>query len=99
MDGHHLAGKRMRRAAKSLILAVSAGYGIFVYMSTETIRELLERRPFEPFEVRMSNGDTHEIKHPEFVILMPSRLVIADPGADRLAICSLLHITEDRMSQ
>jgi hypothetical protein len=68
-------------------------------MRPEAIRELLDRRPFEPFEVRMSSGDTHEVRHPEFVILMPSRLVIADPGADRLAICSLLHIAEVRTAQ
>jgi hypothetical protein len=68
-------------------------------MNAETLRELLQRRPFEPFEVRMSNGDTHAVRHPEFAILMPSRIVIADPPADRLAICSLLHITEIRTDQ
>jgi hypothetical protein len=30
---------------------------------------------------------------------MPSRLVIGDPAADRLAICSLLHIAELRTAQ
>ena len=65
-------------------------------MNAETPRELLQRRPFEPFEVRLSNADTHVLCHPEFVILMPSRVVIADPVVDRLAICSLRHITEIR---
>lgn len=68
-------------------------------MNADAIRELLQRRPFEAFEVRMSNGERHEVLHPEFVILMPSRLVVADPAADRLAICALLHISEIRTVQ
>ena len=35
---------------------------------------LLTRQPFEPFEVRMTNGDTHSIRHPENAWLAGSRL-------------------------
>jgi hypothetical protein len=68
-------------------------------MNADTIRELLQRRPFEPFEVLMSSDEVHQVKHPEFVVLLTSRLVVTDPVSDRVAILSLIHITEVRMLQ
>ena len=61
-------------------------------MNSEAIRELLARRPFEPFEVRLTNGDVHIVKHLECVAITRARLVIADPETDRIAICALLHV-------
>ena len=58
----------------------------------ETIREWLNRRPFEPFVVRLSNGETHEVRHPENVILLKSRIVIGYPESDRAVHCSLIHV-------
>ena len=34
-------------------------------MNADAIREFLHREPFEPFVIRMSNGETHEVRHPE----------------------------------
>jgi hypothetical protein len=68
-------------------------------MNADAIRELLHRRPFEPFEVLMSSGEVHQVRHPEFVILPPTRLIVTDPVTDRLAILSLFHMTEVRMLQ
>jgi hypothetical protein len=61
-------------------------------MNSEAIRELLNRRPFEPFEVRLTNGDVHVVKHPECVAISKARVVIVDPDTDRIAICALLHV-------
>ena len=61
-------------------------------MNGATIQELLQSRPFEPFEVRMSNGDVHQIRNPEFAFVLRSRLVIGYPNTDRVALCSLIHI-------
>lgn len=61
-------------------------------MNAEAIRELLARKPFEQFEIRMTNGDVHLVKHPECVALSKLRVVIVDPDTDRLAICALLHV-------
>jgi uncharacterized protein (DUF302 family) len=66
-------------------------------MSVESIRELLSRAPFEPFELITTAGERHVVRHPEFAILLPSRLVITDPAADRVSIVSLIHLTEARM--
>jgi hypothetical protein len=66
-------------------------------MNSEAIRELLKREPFEPFEVRLSNGDAHVVKHPECVIVTKARLIFADLDADRVTIVALLQVTSVSM--
>lgn len=61
-------------------------------MNAETVRELLQRRPFQPFVIRMSNGDVFEVKHPELALLLKTRVIIGDPENDRSWICSLINI-------
>ena len=63
-------------------------------MTLETIQDLLKRVPFQPFEVRMSNGDRHEVRHPEFAFVLKTNLVIGDPESDKVWICALLHIAD-----
>ncbi|HET6881845.1 MAG TPA: hypothetical protein VFI31_16895 [Pirellulales bacterium] len=62
-------------------------------MNAEAIREWIDRRPFQPFVVKLAGGETHQVRHPESVILMRTTLAIAYPETDRLAVCSLPHIT------
>ena len=61
-------------------------------MNAEAIRALLHRQPFEPFEVRLTNGDVHLVKHPECVAISKSRVIVVDPDTDRVAIGALLHV-------
>ena len=61
-------------------------------MNHEAMQELLHRRPFEPFEIRLTNGEKHEVRHPEMALLLRSRVVIAIGDTDRMVICPLLHI-------
>jgi hypothetical protein len=61
-------------------------------MSAETIRELLQRRPFETIEVQMSNGENFQIRHPEMAFVTRTTLVCGYDDSDRITICSLLHI-------
>jgi hypothetical protein len=61
-------------------------------MSYETLKELLDRRPFEPFEIRLSNGEKYEVRHPEMALLLKSRIIIGDAENDRMTICGLIHI-------
>jgi hypothetical protein len=63
------------------------------FMSAEVIREFILRRPFEPFVIRMSGGESHEIRHPECVAVGKTRVFITYPDKDRLVHCALLHIT------
>jgi hypothetical protein len=61
-------------------------------MNTEAIREWLDRRPFEPFLISVSNGQTFQVKHPENVIVLKTRLIIGYPETDSVVHVSLLHV-------
>jgi hypothetical protein len=61
-------------------------------MSPDAIRDLLKRRPFTPFQVTLSSGQTIEVPHPEFVIMTKNGMVVAYPDSDRVSICAFLHI-------
>jgi hypothetical protein len=62
-------------------------------MDAGAIREFILRRPFEPFVIRMSSGETHEVHHPECIALGKTRVYVSYPDEDRLVYCSLLNIT------
>jgi hypothetical protein len=68
-------------------------------MNEEYFQQLLRRQPFEPFAVRLSSGETLVVPHPECALLTRTRLVIADLEADRITVCSLVHITSVDMLQ
>ena len=68
-------------------------------VNAESIRELMRRQPFEAFEVRMTNGDAHRVRHPELAWLAGSRLMLHYPETDRLVILSLLHVAAIEMLQ
>lgn len=62
-------------------------------MNPEAIRELLQRRPFIPFVIRLSSGETYDVRHPECIAIAKTRIVVTDPEEDRVAVCSLMHVT------
>jgi hypothetical protein len=39
-------------------------------MTVQTFRELLTTRPFKPFRLVMSSGETYEVRHPEWLGLL-----------------------------
>jgi hypothetical protein len=51
-----------------------------------TIRERLNRRPFEPFELRLSNGEAFSVRDPEVIAVGKNRLAIVDPEMDASCI-------------
>lgn len=61
-------------------------------MNADTIREWLNRRPFEPFELRLSNGEVYQVRHPELIAIAKTRLAIADPEKDQIAHVALIHV-------
>ncbi len=61
-------------------------------MNEANMRQFLNTKPFEPFLVVMSGGDRHLVKHPENALLTKTKMVIANPEDDTLAICALLHV-------
>jgi hypothetical protein len=61
-------------------------------MNADFIRGLLEKQPFEPFEIHLTNGEKFPVRHPEQVLLAGARLIVHYPETDQIAFCSLLHL-------
>ncbi len=69
-------------------------------MRVEEIRQLLRGEPFLPFTLYVTDGRTFTIRHPEFVCLTSSALIITlPPDEDPLGLPEqrvglfLLHVT------
>lgn len=67
-------------------------------MPVQTFRDLLTQRPFRPFRLVMSRGQTYEVRHPEMAMLTRTDILVGigdtDEGvAAEFKICSLLHVT------
>jgi hypothetical protein len=68
-------------------------------MNGESIREMLRAQPFAPFEVHLSGGEVHRVTHPELAWVAGSEFYVFYPEGDRVARCSLLHVTSLEHSQ
>jgi hypothetical protein len=68
-------------------------------MNPEAIRTFIQKRPFEPFEVILSSGQTYRVSHPDAVMLLKNTLVIGDVERDAVIWCSLIHVTAIRGTQ
>ena len=69
-------------------------------MKAEDLIELLEERPFQTLRVRLADGRSYEIRHPEMAIVTPNIVAIGlSQGngsrlAERITHCSIAHIVE-----
>jgi hypothetical protein len=59
---------------------------------------LLSQRPFRPFRLVMSSGQSYEVRHPEMAMLTRTDLLVGVGGSEEgvpaeFRICSLLHVT------
>jgi hypothetical protein len=64
-------------------------------MTTEQFRSTLQLRPFKPFTIRMADGRTFEVPHPDFAAQSPSgRTVIIFRDDDSYSLLDLLLMTE-----
>lgn len=66
----------------------------------DDLTEELRRRPFEPFRIHVTDGSTYDVRHPEWVMVSPSRVLLfvplADqphPAFDRFHSVALVHVT------
>lgn len=67
-------------------------------MTLQTFRDLMAQRPFQPFRLVMSSGQTYEVRHPEMAWLTRTSILVGTDIADdgipaEFKICSLLHVT------
>ena len=66
-------------------------------MTLDAIREYLSRRPFQSFLIRLSNGDTYAVRHPDQAMPLKNGLLIGLPASDgeisdRFVHASYLHV-------
>lgn len=53
---------------------------------------MLERRPFVPFEVCMTNDDVYQIRYSSCAAVSKTILLIIDPESDHVVYCALDQI-------
>jgi hypothetical protein len=70
-------------------------------MRPDDIREYVQRRPFQPFRLTLTDGRTYDVNHPELAMVGRSTVTVgipspgeAQPIYDRLVTISLLHIMQ-----
>ena len=67
-------------------------------MTVQTFRNLLKERPFKPFRLVMSSGQSYVVRHPEMAMVTKSDILVGidieDDGVPaEFKICSMLHVT------
>ncbi len=61
-------------------------------MIANTIRERLQREPFEPFIIRSSSGQAVRVARPELAVLMKTEIFVAAPNSDQWTQLPYLHV-------
>lgn len=62
------------------------------------VRERLDKRPFEPFRICLTDGRTYDIAHPELCMLGRTTVYVGIPDPKRKRVvmridqCALVHI-------
>jgi virulence-associated protein VagC len=64
-------------------------------MDLEGVREALLKRPFEPFNIRLADGRSLAVRHPEMVAVGKRRIVVVQPDDSTLFIEPLLIVSLD----
>ncbi len=64
-------------------------------MITEQFKSTLRLQPFRPFTIRMADGRTFDVAHPDFVAQSPTgRTVIVFQQDDSYSLLDLLLMTQ-----
>jgi hypothetical protein len=58
-------------------------------MNAEVVREWVVR---QPFELRLSKGETYQVRHPELAALGRHKMIVVDADSDRVTYIALIHI-------
>jgi hypothetical protein len=61
-------------------------------MEANAISEWLNRQPFQPFRIKLTNQETVDITNPDLVVVMKRDIFIADPSGDHFKLFALMHI-------
>lgn len=67
-------------------------------MDIQGLREALRRQPFEPFTIRLADGRSLPVPHPEFVAIAPRRIIVVAEDSSWSVIEPLLIVSLDYAS-
>jgi hypothetical protein len=59
------------------------------------IREALHKQPFEPFAIRLADGRSLPVPHPDFVALTPRRVIVGAEDDSWAVVEPLLIVSLD----
>ncbi len=65
-------------------------------MIANELDKLLAKDPFEPFRLRLTSGDTCQVRDAALTIVMKSRLFIATPNSDRWTLDVAMNVGTGR---
>jgi hypothetical protein len=68
-------------------------------MDLQGIREALHRQPFEPFRLRLADGQSLPVPHPEMVAVGNRRVIVVGPDDSWSVIEPLLIVSLDYNSK
>jgi hypothetical protein len=67
-------------------------------MSPHELHEAIKKQPFAPVRLHMSNGRTHDVRHPDDAIIGDEVIALGvyDEGAEfpRIRLLSIININE-----
>ena len=55
-------------------------------MNIELVRVALHNQPFQPFDLRLADGRSLHVPHPDFVAVSSRRVVVIDPKDQGMSI-------------
>ena len=64
-------------------------------MDIQGIREALHREPFEPFSIRLADGKSLPVSHPDFIAIGSRRIVVVTEDDSWSVIEPLLIVSLD----
>ena len=68
-------------------------------MDVNTLRDALRHQPFEPFAIRLSDGRSEVVKHPEFVAIGPRVVVVVREDNSVMKIEPMLIVSLDTIAE
>ena len=64
-------------------------------MDLEDVRKALQRRPFEPFTIRLADGRLLTVRHPDSIAVGKERIIVVKPDDSSMFVDSRLIVSLD----
>lgn len=66
-------------------------------MDIAGVREVLHKQPFEPFVMRLADGRSLPVPHPDFIAVAPRRILVVAEDSTWTIVEPLLIVSLDQM--